>query len=155
MMDMENHIGSAQPSEFNNRKYLRNFVDDNAEYYLPRFAAFEAGGRKIRWNWPAFFFSATWVLFRKQYTLFAALWLVGIPFIFLPEPFYTVSQLVFMGFCGMFGNYLYYRHASRVVASCEGLVEEARQKRLERRGGTTGAVILAIAVIQLLLIIWF
>ena len=41
-------------------------VGTNASYYLPRFAKMSRTGKKWSWNWGAFFFDYTWLLYRKN-----------------------------------------------------------------------------------------
>ncbi len=42
-------------------------VKSNTPYYLPKFRNMSASGRKISWNWAAFFIPSYWLLYRKQY----------------------------------------------------------------------------------------
>ena len=151
---MSNDINSSQPPEIANNKYIREFIDDNQDYYLPRFAKFEATNQKVSWNWPAFLFSAMWVIYRKQYLLFIIIFMVNIPCTFLPEPFYTISTLLVMGFCGVFGNYLYYRHTMRVLSKLSSLSEDRRQRKLRWLGGTSTVGIFIFTIAPVLLIIW-
>lgn len=43
--------------------------DKNRIYYLTTFESFDSRGRGLwaSWNWPAFFVSGTWALYRKMY----------------------------------------------------------------------------------------
>jgi type IV pilus assembly protein PilA len=43
-----------------------------ADFYVPKFIAFDApGASKLSWNWPAFFFSFYWFLYRRMYATWA------------------------------------------------------------------------------------
>lgn len=51
-----------------------NTVSDTAEYvqtatrrYIPKFYAMEKAGKKVSWNWAAFFFAPYWYFYRKLY----------------------------------------------------------------------------------------
>lgn len=57
-----------------------NTVGDTAEYvqagsrrYIPKFYAMEKTGKKISWNWAAFFFAPYWYFYRKLYAVGAVL----------------------------------------------------------------------------------
>ncbi|MGN0571642.1 MAG: RING finger protein [Candidatus Fimenecus sp.] len=57
-----------------------NTVGDTAEYvqsasrrYIPKFYTMEKTGKKISWNWAAFFFAPYWYFYRKLYGVGAAL----------------------------------------------------------------------------------
>ena len=47
----------------------------NAEYYAKHFEKFRQGG-SISWNWPAFFLSTVWLLYRKLWLLAFLYWFV-------------------------------------------------------------------------------
>ena len=43
-----------------------------AEFYVPKFIGFDQpGASKLSWNWPAFFFSFYWFLYRRMYATWA------------------------------------------------------------------------------------
>ncbi len=42
-------------------------VGTNQAYYMPTFEQFEKNGKKIKWNWAAFFLTPLWLLYRKCY----------------------------------------------------------------------------------------
>ena len=50
----------------------------NQEYYLQRFADYEASGKTtLGWHWPAFFVTFYWLLYRKM-------WLAALLYFILP-----------------------------------------------------------------------
>lgn len=74
--------GSDEPHEPIIRPALfvlfRLAVGPSADYYGPRFLAYErAGGASVSWHWPALFAPAVWAFYRK-------LWITGIVFALLP-----------------------------------------------------------------------
>ena len=46
---------------------LEKFVGKNSDYYVRKFEEMQITGNKISWNWPAFFISGYWMLYRKMY----------------------------------------------------------------------------------------
>jgi hypothetical protein len=56
-----------------------------------------------------------------------------------------------MVFCGLFGNYFYYRRGLRIISKSESLQEDLQLKRLEKHGGTTMVGVFIYAVIWILL----
>ena len=57
---------------------FRIAVGPSADYYGPRFLAFERAGHGLAgWHWPALFAPAVWAFYRK-------LWIVGVVFTLLP-----------------------------------------------------------------------
>ena len=67
---------------------FRIAIGPSADYYGPRFLAFERAGRsKAGWHWPALFAPAVWAFYRK-------LWGAGLVFAFLPlAGAYTLAQV--------------------------------------------------------------
>ena len=52
-------------------------VGTNTDYFLPKFENFDGGGSRAGWNWPAFFITGPYFLYRKM-------WLAGFLYIFWP-----------------------------------------------------------------------
>ena len=50
----------------------------NAHYYEQVFAKFERGGGSLSWNWPSFFVTWFWLLYRKMYMWWLLYWF-GLP----------------------------------------------------------------------------
>jgi hypothetical protein len=46
---------------------LAAIVGEKSEYFLPLFREFAQGGRRLSWNWEAFFGTAAWLSYRKLY----------------------------------------------------------------------------------------
>jgi Protein of unknown function (DUF2628) len=74
---MSDDINLSQTPEIETDKYLKIFIEDNQKYYLPKFTKFKTTNQKVSWNWAAFIFSFLWLLYRKQYWLFAILYISG------------------------------------------------------------------------------
>jgi uncharacterized protein DUF2628 len=115
----------------------------NRDYYLERFARFDARGKPgMSWNWPAFFFGYMWLLYRNMVAYAAAylgvvwalMWLEGDPtrfdgLLFPPgmlwravtdEEYLVVSDLLYcvLGYVAfpLWANALYYLHVRRRAA---------------------------------------
>lgn len=134
----------------------------SADYYGPRFIAFErAGHARAGWNWPALFAPAVWAFYRK-------LWIAGVVFALLPlagalamveiatwlDDFTwmwlacaLLLTIVLPGISGAaLANALLYRRVRRRIRRAEALTESASQAAT-RVGGTApvspyGAVVL-------------
>ena len=48
---------------------IAQVVGVNAAYYLPRFHKMSKSGKKISWNWAAFWFGYNWLLYRKNFVV--------------------------------------------------------------------------------------
>ena len=144
-----------------------------AHYYGRRFMRFESEGGMISWNWPAFFVSAFWFLWRKMW-LNALLYWFGLPFVLgmiagivgatASDPlsaalyvtgFYYGGYLV-VGFIlvPMFANYIYLRHVRGKVdrVSARYSSDEQRAAELARIGGTSKVVVIVIPIVLIALV---
>ena len=149
---------------------------EKSHYYVRRFMRFETEGSTISWNWPAFFFTSWWLLYRKMW-LMAAIYIIGAPMLLalvtmlvvaLPltsggNP-YTglaalgpVLDLLYIVFCfivvPMFANWVYYRHTKRKVArvSAEFSSDTQRAAQLMQTGGTSLAAPIVVSLVVPLL----
>lgn len=137
--------------------------EKNQAYYLRHFAHFDAAGKtSASWNWPAFFITFYWLLYRK-------LWLPALLYFLLPYAFIAISPamsvmhplvpallnllftLALFILPPLFANAFYYQHCRKQIAKVRA--KEPDQQRqltlLAARGGTSP---IAIVVIALLLI---
>jgi hypothetical protein len=115
----------------------------SADYYGPRFIAFERAGQpRAGWHWPALFAPAVWAFYRK-------LWIAGVVFALLPlAGAFTMAEIahwfddftwmwlacallltiVLPGISGAaLANALLYRRVRRRIRSAEALTESASQ----------------------------
>lgn len=146
-------------------EYLETAVGRrNTDYYLRKFARFESGRSRLSWNWPAFFVTLGWLLYRKMWG-YAALYFFALPaaavvlyFVLalaLPEPtaavLVLISQLaVIFVAVPMFANALYYRVVEKRIAAAKeySADRERRLRALASDGGTSGAAILIALVVM-------
>ena len=138
--------------------------ESKADFYLRRFLSFdEPGSRKLSWNWPAFFVSFPWMLYRRMYGL-ALLYLVVLPIVLAIIG--AISMLTFGEGTGtglyillalimywlivpMFANALYHGHVrkriQKVVASSPS--EDAALQRLIGQSSVAGGGMIAVIVL--------
>lgn len=130
-------------------------------YYLSRFERFHRGGSRISWNWPAFFISFFWLLYRKM-------WGLAVAYLFLPAIVTLLLAIVLGAMLGetgvwlafafeltlifiivpMFANALYYVATSkRVTRAMVYANTRQRQLRTAALSGGTSSVALIVAVV--------
>jgi len=134
----------------------------NADYYLRLFADFERTGRKVSWNWPAFFIASFWLLYRKMWGLAALYWfvlplavvLVSVLLTVAIAPelagvmYYLISWTITFILVPMYANWLYYRHVKKKIDRVTAAVPEGQQAiEVARAGGTSNAAGIAVAVV--------
>ena len=131
----------------------------NAHYYSGAFHAF-ARGENVKWNWPAFFVTFPWMLYRKMW-LFALAYLIGLhllmQIVFLFGRVDTSSQfllsvIVFFVLTPLFATRLYYAHAHSKIGSIKMRTSSPEEQQLEvaRAGGTS---VVGIVVGMLILVV--
>jgi hypothetical protein len=154
---------------------VRAFAGPNADYYVERWHRVqpEAGSRTLGWNWPAFFLTISWLLYRRMYRWFwiaIAVWLGyttvgGLAWIVALQSgargTARVLEIVLFGILpwfvpvifGIYGNYCYYLHARRQINQ----LTPAGQTDLAavgRMGGTNLWAAVTSAVVIGFLAIW-
>lgn len=152
---------------------LRAFVgESSADYYIQAWGpALDGRGRAGGFNIAAFFFTVTWLLYRKMYRVSLLVCGLALAEVALEaavlrafrrteraaEALGGVScfaSLVFVVVVGTYGNAWYLGHARRVIAEVRArrLPEEQHLKALAWRGGTslTAALVLSVAFTLLL-----
>lgn len=141
-----------------------------AEYYVPKFLAFDQpGSSSVSWNWPAFFVTWPWLLYRRMYAL-CALYMFPLPLLIgliggvliavLGE---TVGTVLYLGIIvlvqfvavPMFANKLYHRQVSKridMLAADAPSSEALLQRVIGHAAGSNGGavVIAAVAVIPVI-----
>jgi type IV pilus assembly protein PilA len=134
-------------------------IGRNTDYYLPKFERFDNGESLPGWNWPAFFVTTGWYLYRKMWLWgllnlffpYIAAFVVGLVAALLKVPpaatgflmlgAIFVEQMVLT----IYANALYWRHINGVIRGVPKTLADKpdkRMRRLERDGGTSvGAAI--------------
>jgi hypothetical protein len=110
-------------------KLYRAAVGPRADYYVPLFLKFDAAGASGRsWNWPAFFVSFYWFLYRRmfgQWTLYCLLIPIAIALVAAIFARLGVSPFVgdvlclgyAFGLLPLTANHLYYRAIQQRIAA--------------------------------------
>ena len=149
---------------------FRIAVGPSADYYSPRFLAFErAGHGRVAWHWPALFAPAVWAFYRRLWlsgALFALLPLLGAAAMMAVAPWFDESTLLWLACAALLtivlpgvagaslANALLYRRVRRSIRVAEREADSASQVA-SRVGGTTpvspyGAVVLGSLAFALL-----
>lgn len=147
--------------------YIAAIGPEKARYYLPKFERFAAGGGLISWNWPAFFVSFFWLLYRKMWLLAVFYWFLPIPvfmLLFLVSMFtsfwvYAAAAIIYwlaiFVVLPLYADALYWRHVKKQVELTRRSMASSASAigYLSATGGTSGAAIgIIIGVMALFLL---
>jgi hypothetical protein len=146
-------------------------VGKNAWYYLPRFARYVQGVAGFpSWNWPAFFVSFWWALYRKAWesaVLFFFLHLlVVVPLLItatLVAPgngtrrsaAYWIGELLFSVFAAMLANGLYYRRVKALLQTARTRYPDPAEQitYLTAKGGTLVSTAIATGLVVVVIVV--
>jgi Tfp pilus assembly major pilin PilA len=149
------------PSQYE-ELYRAAVGESKAHYYVPRFQRFDAGSSRASWNWPAFFVSFFWMLYRRMYGPALIYWfawptvmlMLGGLISALLGPLaggiaYAVLILAQLILVPMFANALYHWHIRNRIKSAAGGApsHEAVVERLGRNAGGAPVVVAIAAVV--------
>ena len=123
------------------------YVQENSEYYLPKFAAMDSGGKKTSWNWAAFFFTDAWMLYRKMYKLFVITLIVQ----FIIATIFPGLSILIHILVGLFGNYLYKDHVDKLAETGSLLTGVEKESHAAKHGGTSQIAIAVYLILSLIL----
>ena len=142
-----------------------NAIGPNSDYYLPRFEKYDQRGAGISWNWPAFFLTSSWYVYRKLYLLgilnffypwillFVGGFLIGIRM--FPAPV-GGAMIILLGpvpwlLLTLFANRIYWRRTNRVIADTPAYPDPGRRAReLQSAGGVARGPMVAMVVVTAL-----
>lgn len=122
-------------------------IGKNREYYIPKFQKMKSQQKKTSWNWPAFFFSPYWFIYRKMYGcgivafIFALLATALADIVLIP----VLSLGVYISI-GIFANYIYMQRLEKKANQAKSINEPYKTQFIQSNGGVSG-VALAIAII--------
>jgi len=138
----------------------------NTDYYLSRFTRFDAEGFGVGWNWPAFFISFYWLLYRKMWAWALLYYLLPLPLgifnAFLLPASEATAGLGYLAYLAaifvvfpMYANAIYYRHVTRKIqkAKSYSVDREKRLRMLTAEGGTSGIVLIILLIFIFVMII--
>jgi hypothetical protein len=119
------------------------FIGKNHAYYQRRWDDMTHNGNRFSFNWAAFFLAFLWLAYRKMY-LYSVLYIFFIVIettaeVFLDAPYFVSGAitLIYGVATGGYANYVYKRHADRLLADLSAAPPEAAQAEARRRGGTS------------------
>ena len=137
--------------------------EKKAGYYVPKFLDFDSpGSAKLSWNWPAFFATFLWLMYRRMYGQ-AFAYIFGFPFVLailgaililaLGKIAGVIAYLVLaLGvpfvIAPMYANAVYHRHVKERVKSATRRTksaDEAIERLASEQATTHGAVVGLIA----------
>jgi type IV pilus assembly protein PilA len=138
-----------------------------ADFYVPKFIRFdEPGASRLSWNWPAFFFSFYWLLYRRMYATWAICSLlipigIGVASAMLAgsvsgdagDLFYSVVTLGYsFGFIPIFANSLYHRAVKKRIEALRPKLPEASAQLavIDNTSPTSGIWIIPLVLVPLL-----
>lgn len=136
---------------------LASFIGSQSLWYLRAFERLAERPGKQSWNWPAFFLTWSWLLYRRMYFPAAVLILVDTVVTIIEEvvevplslsvSFYSLYALA----GGLWGNWLYRRHASAELQQLTSLplAPETHAAQVIKSGGVN----LRLAVTVTLLVV--
>ena len=129
-----------------------DFIGNNAVTYFRKFRKFHINDPNrfaVTWNWPAFFFTYIWFVYRKMYAWAGLILIAGFGVeTFLPFmiPFWVIAL-------GMSANFFYFRHARRIILELKATQPFANRQEMSEVLNIKGGVnkwILAIAILLLI-----
>ncbi len=139
---------------------LRAAVGPNADLYLQRWAAMDAKGSAISWNWPACLASLFWFAYRKMWLPMAGVFVAMLILSMISgsnPAFAQIAWLFSIGITfvtGAFGNYLYRQHAEKLIADTAPLGRPAQLQALAAKGGVSWpAVVVPIGVVAAIVVL--
>lgn len=119
----------------------------NQTYYLNQFQQLKKSNNRISWNWSAFIASNFWALYRKMYTWFVVITLIGYVVSYaVIDASLIVKILAFFiqnGLFALYANYLYLGdvHSKICSATQKSTNDQALLKELTRKGGVNNWVL--------------
>jgi len=125
------------------------FIGNNSDYYIPIWQKFQKQDTKVHFHLFALIFSVYWLGFRKMYK-YAIVYLLFVQIVPLLILFLLGANgqiqaqlmlFLFLPFFGLFGNWVYYNHAQKTIATIKRTHpnETSQQKAIEEAGQTNVA----------------
>jgi len=170
-MSAPSSTAQAAPVSVSDDEFLDAAIGPvNRSYYSPKFGRFAAGQGSVSWNWPSFFVTVFWMLYRRMYGYAALTWFV-LPFAILlvalvvggisgdagtaGSTYYLLHFIVGFIVIPMFANRLYYRHATKKIARAKARFsdEDDQLREVYRTGGTGGAGIIVGVIVGVVMLL--
>ena len=154
-------VNAEEKVPFDRSEYYEAAVGyKNAEYYVSRFKRFDEQGVKASWNWPSFFLSFYWLLYRKMWgwgaLYFLSPYILGFAFVLLSmawegailfyAPTYIAATFILLP---MYANAIYYSRIRKIISKAQASSDhrEGQLRRVAAEGGVgvAAAIVLLIA----------
>lgn len=134
---------------FSERERLMcEYIGDNSMYYMNKYFKMKEKNSIVSWNWPAFFFSNFWLIYRKMYLYAVIVWLISFFNIIISINSSNVLGWIIWIVMGIFGNNLYIKHVEKFVDNMSFLDFEQSCAYARKKGGTNiVGVIVAVVVV--------
>lgn len=132
--------------------YEALLIVENVHYYKMKFDSMRRLNRATSWNWPAFFVSGFWCIYRKMYGLGVGVWVASIVLSFfgtIGSLFALIGQIIF----AMFANNLYMKHIEKLVLAAHSMQEPYKNMLIQKKAGVNIPVIVIFIVIYILMVI--
>lgn len=134
-----------------NENDLAYFICDNQVYYRNKFQKMRVTNSKISWNWAAFLFGNCWLVYRKMYGICAIVYSTNFVLSrLLPYPINLIFSLALWVCYGLFGNYVYMRHAENEIIYGKTMDDNSKKYYYIKKGGTSGRSIVVYLLLEFL-----
>lgn len=129
-----------------NSEDFSKVVQKKCDYYIPKFEDMKESKKEASWNFAGFFFSFSWLVYRKMYVEgFIALGIRTLV-MFIDQYERTGSWMIRLA-CGIYGNYLYFKHCERKINNTMNLEEDLKNNKLHRAGGVSIIGLLGVFIV--------
>lgn len=140
-------------------KDLELFVGyKKSAYYLTKWYNMKMASSSVSWNWPAFFFSSIWMLYRKMYAYgFGLLGINILLNILLKDS--SIGSIISFAISiatGILGNKLYKEYATKKIREIKNISSdtEMSSRRIAYAGGVNIVIPIIVGVIYGLLLLF-
>lgn len=123
-------------------------VGTRQEYYLPRFEKMENLNSFTSWNWCAFLFSGSWMMYRKMYVFGVVFWVLGELVSWLEL---GALRWVLWIAAGVLGNFLYMKDINARTEKALNMQPEQREIYIQKNSGTGWAAVVILIAVSFLL----
>lgn len=134
------------------REVRERLVGTKQEYYLPQFEKMETLNSFTSWNWAAFIFGTSWMLYRKMYVFGIAMCIVNN--LVAAMEVGILNLAIWIG-SGLLGNFLYMKDINNRVDKAMDMQPDEREIYIQKNSGTGWTAILIMFVVTMILQMMF
>lgn len=153
-----NNYSSYASSEIT-EKDLELFVGfKKSAYYLTKWDNMNMAASSVSWNWPAFFFSPIWMLYRKMYAYGFGLVGISILLNFLFKD-YSIGIIISWAIkiaVGIFANRIYKEHVTRKIKEIKATSSDSEMcnRRIAYAGGVNIVIPIIVGILYALILLF-